>query len=186
MRRVLRRELGTLPVPGELDRDGRVPETGAYRFAAGARPVLDSLVVTLYGRTRAEMLMGFPAAPFVLPLATDDVARFLDYGNMRPDHKIRLSRAGQGAEAEWRISPAAQHDGLASGDREGYRLTFSLPEHLESWISEHEKHRTSRIRKVKQRFLSDIVIYRMEGDSLQTFQLQYEPGELDRRRHNRG
>jgi hypothetical protein len=127
--------------------------------------------------------MGFPAAPFVLPLAVDDVTRFLNYASVYPDHKIRLRRVGQGTQAEWRVSPADQQD---AGDRslEEYQLAFNLPDHLESWISEHEEHRASRARAVKQQFLSDIVIYRMEGDSLQTFQLHYQPAELNRRRRS--
>ena len=69
---------------------------------------------------------------------------------------------------------------------EEYQLAFNLPDHLESWISEYEEHRASRTRAVKQQFLSDIVIYRMEGDSLQTFQLHYQPGDLNRRRRSHG
>jgi hypothetical protein len=89
-----------------------------------------------------------------------------------------LRRADQGTHSEWRVSPA--------GQEEEYLLTFNLPDHLESWISEHEEHRASRTRAVKKQFLSDIVIYRMEGDSLQTFQLHYEPSELSRRRRSHG
>jgi hypothetical protein len=96
-----------------------------------------------------------------------------------------LQPPGQGTQAEWRVLPAAQPDAL---DRklDEYQLTFNLPEHLESWIREHEEQRASRARAVKRRFLSDIVIYRMEGESLQTFQLHYQPGELKRRLRNDG
>jgi hypothetical protein len=174
----LRRELGTLPVRGELDYAFQLPETQGYGFAESARPVLNRLTGALLGRTRAELLMGFPAAPFVLPLAVGDVTRFLNYASVRPDHRVRLRRADQGTHSEWRVSPA--------GQEEEYLLTFNLPDHLESWISEHEEHRASRTRAVKKQFLSDIVIYRMEGDSLQTFQLHYEPGELSRRRRSHG
>jgi len=72
------------------------------------------------------------------------------------------------------------------GKLEEYQLAFNLPEHLESWISENEQDRATRARAVKQQFLSDIVIYRMEGDSLQTFQLHYQPGDLNRRRRSHG
>ena len=83
------------------------------------------------------------------------------------------------------MSPAERPKALGR-ELEGYQLTFNLPEHVEYWISEHEDQRASRARAVKRRFLSDIVIYRMEGDSLQTFQLHYQPGELSRRRGNDG
>jgi hypothetical protein len=96
-----------------------------------------------------------------------------------------LRRAGQGVQAEWRVSPAEQQ-GTVYGKLDEYQLAFSLPDHLESWISQHEEYRASRTRAVKEQFLSDIVIYRMEGDNLQTFQLHYQPGELNRRRRSDG
>jgi hypothetical protein len=177
----LRELLGTAPVP--LLDEG-YPETDAWLFAEGAMPVLDRLHGTLLERQRNELLLGFPAAPFILPLATDDIGQFLRYASVRPEHEISLRRTGEGREAEWTISPVDQEpaDSLFV-QREGYWLTFNLPERLESWISEHEEHRTSRIRAVKKQFLSEIIIYRMESDTLQTFQLQYHPADLRRGRH---
>jgi hypothetical protein len=72
-----------------------------------------------------------------------------------------------------------QHRGRSSS-RRGYRLTLSLPEGLEAWIAEHEEHRSSRARAVKNQLLSDIVIYRMEDDILQAYQLHYSPTDLRR------
>jgi hypothetical protein len=180
MRGQLRRRLGTLPSLAGLDGIPRLPETRAYGFAESAHPVLDRLTIKLQERTGAELLMGFPAAPFVLPLAADDVTQFLRYASESPDHKVRLRRTGEDARAEWQVSPADQQDYPFPGAG-GYHLTFNLPNHLESWISEHEEHRASRTRAVKQQFLPDIVVYRMEGDSLRTFQLHYQPSELKRR-----
>ncbi len=182
MRGRLREMLGTAPVPS-LD-DVGYPETDARLFAQGAMPVLDRFYRTLLERQHNELLLGFPAAPFILPLATNDIGQFLTYASARPEHEISLRRTGEGREAEWTISPANQEpaDSLFA-PREGYWLTFDLPERLESWISEHEEHRTSRIRAVKKQFLSDIIIYRMEADTLQTFQLQYHPGDLRRGRY---
>lgn len=62
----------------------------------------------------------------------------------------------------------------------------SISERLELLISEHEEQRMSRIRAVKKQFLSDIIIYRMEDDTLQTFQLQYHPGDIRRARRPGG
>jgi hypothetical protein len=180
MRRQLRSQLGTLPGLMEPEDVLRLPEAEDKQFPDRAYSVLYWLTHTLRERTRTELLMGFPAAPFVLPLAVDDVTRFLNYASVRPDHKIRLRRAGEGTQTEWRVSPAEQDP--MYGKLDGYQLAFNLPDHLESWISENEEHRVSRTRAVKQQFLSDIVIYRMEGDSLQTFQLHYQPGDLNRRR----
>lgn len=175
----LRELLGTAP---DSEFVGAYPETDARQFAEAAMPVLGRLYGTLSERQRTELLLGFPAAPFILPLATDDIGQFLRYASERSEHEIRLRRTGEGREAEWTISPAAQGPDSMFARREGYSLTFDLPERLELWISEHEEHRTSRIRAVKKQFLSDIIIYRMDDDTLQTFQLKYHPGELRRAR----
>jgi hypothetical protein len=178
----LRELLGTAPLPEFV---GAYPEPDARQFAEAAMPVLDRLYETLSERQRTELLLGFPAAPFILPLATDDIGQFLRYASERPEHEIRLRRTGEGREAEWTISPAAQGSpDLQLARRESYWLAFDLPERLELWISEHEEHRTSRIRAVKKQFLSDIIIYRMEDDTLQTFQLQYHPSDLRRARRS--
>jgi len=185
MRGQLRSQLGTLPSLAESDQVPRLAETESKEFAVHAYPVLDILTHTLQERMRTELLLGFPAAPFVLPLAVDDVTWFLNYASVLPDHRIRLRRAVQGTQTEWRVSPVDQENHM-HGKLEEYQLAFNLPEHLESWISENEQDRATRARAVKQQFLSDIVIYRMEGDSLQTFQLHYQPGDLNRRRRSHG
>lgn len=180
MRGRLRQMLGTMP---DLPQDEGRQETNALRFAQSATQVLDHLVATLWVQQHDELLLGFPATPFILPLAPDDIGRFLAYSRSHPDHAIRLRRTGEGREAEWSVSPADQEwsDPLFD-QREGYRLTFNLPERIEEWISEHEEQRASRIRSVKTQLLSEIIVYRMEGDNLQTFQLQYRPRDLRRGR----
>jgi Restriction endonuclease len=185
MREQLRSRLGTLPALADGSYSSRLVETEADRFADHARQILDMLTQTLQSRSETELLLGFPAAPFVLPLASDDVTQFLNYARVLPDHRVRLRPAGQGAHVEWRVSPAELQDptGQSLG---GYELAFNLPDHLETWINEQDEHRSSRTRAVKQQFLSDIVVYRMEGDRLQTFQLHYQPGELKRGRRSDG
>lgn len=183
MRWQLREMFGTMPpVASEM---GWYPETSASLFADPAYPVLARLTASLLERQRNELLLGFPSAPFILPLATDDAERFLDYARVEPEHKVQLRRTGQGSAAEWAVSPADRpwSSSLFADPEETYRLTFNLPEGLESWISQYEEHRSSRIRAVKKQFLSDIIIYRMEDDdNLRTYQLQYQPGELRRQR----
>jgi hypothetical protein len=185
MRGRLRQMLDTMPVlPAE---SVSYPETGAHLFADAAGPVLNTLARTLTERERSELLLGFPSAPFVLTLAIGDVERFLAYASTQPDHQVRVRRTGTGSAAEWIVTPAVQvqNDLLFKDEREGYELTFNLPDELESWISQDEQYRVSRTRAVKKQFLSDIVIYRMEGDNLQTFQLKYEPSVLHGRREQR-
>jgi hypothetical protein len=172
MRTELRGLLGTLPpVDPGLD---WYPQTEASRFAEAAHGVIAGLAERLESHHREELLLGFPAAPFILPLAAADVVGFLAYANVHPEHRIRLRRTGTGSAAEWVVTP--------QGSEDGYRLTFSLPERLESWIGEREEWRGGRTAAVKKQFLSDIVIYRMEDDNLRTFQLKYEPSELRRSR----
>ena len=181
MRGRLRELLGT--TADVLVNEG-YPDTEAPLFAEAAMPVLDRLRGELSERQQSELLLGFPAAPFILPLAVEDIVEFLNYASDRPDHVIRLRRSGEGRQAEWIVSPVDQEWADSRFARpESYRLTFDLPGRLESWISENEEQRTSRIRAVKKQFLSDITIYRMEGDALQTFQLHYHPSDLRRGRH---
>jgi hypothetical protein len=192
MRNQLRRMLGTMPdilyeagyqeAPDLVD-DEKYLQTKAFGFPQVAAPVLGHLSDTLKERQQNELLLGFPAAPFILPLAADDIEPFLSYARDHPEHAIRLRRTGEGREAEWSVSPAGEWEDSLFAAPEGYRLTFNLPERLEVWISEHEEHRASRIRAIKTQFLSEIIIYRLEGDSLQTFQLQYVPSDLRRGGH---
>lgn len=181
MRGQLRQMLGTMP---DLLREERYPDTEAGGFAQAATSALGGLVGALQERQHNELLLGFPAAPFILPLAADDAGRFLAYARERPDHPIRLRRTGEGSQAEWTVSPEGQQwEDQLFARRAGYRLTFNLPDRLEEWITEREDQHASRVREVKSQFLSEIIIYRMEGDNLQTYQLQYQPADLRRGRH---
>jgi hypothetical protein len=176
MRGQLRQMLGTMP---DLAANEGYEGTNALGFTQAASSVLGQLMSVLRERQQKELLVGFPAAPFILPLAADDVGRFLAYAGQAPGHTTRLRRTGEGRGAEWVVSPSGQDVMDWRLVRpEGYRLTFNLPNRLEAWISEHEEDRVSRIRAVKTQFLSEIIIYRVEGENLQTFQLQYQPGDL--------
>jgi hypothetical protein len=184
MRDRLRARLRTMP---EVAYDLPRPQTGVQWFADAALPILDHFTDSLRGRERTELLLGFPAAPFILPLTAENAEDFLAYVEDYPDHKIRLRR-GRGLHAEWTAMPIDQDSAYGQDSAydlfqerpRGYRLTFNLPEGLETWIAGHEEYRTSRVRAVKSQFLSAIVIYRMEGDILQTYQLQYAPADLRR------
>jgi hypothetical protein len=170
MRRELRAGLGT--TSGGLIELNPQSATNAPRFRAAAEPVVAAFASALAEHHRRELLLGFPAAPFILPLAADDSARFLAYADTNPAHAVRLRRTGTGTDAEWAVTPW--------DDPEGYRLSFSLPGQVETWISQHEEHRTSRARAIKEQLLSDITIYRTVHDDLRTYQLRYEAGELRR------
>ena len=182
MRWKLRRMLGTLPdVP--LDDEAAAGLSGNDgRLGAAAHPVFRRFIEALFAYLGSELLLGFPAVPFILPLVTNDVDSFLAYAEASPEHDIRLYRTGQGRTAEWAAIPDPEKWGHRRVQT--YRLSFSLPERLETWISQAEVTRTSRMRAVKKELLSDIVIYRMVNDTLRTYQLKYHPGDLNRRHHS--
>lgn len=176
MREVLRIRLGTLSAADTVDEPGNSIEwfpTNAPRFRAAATPVLDAFASRLRTRQKAELLLGFPAAPFILPLATEDPDRFLAQAECRPAHEVRLRRSGSGEDAEWVVTPR--------DEPQAYRLTFSLPDRVESWINENQDRQAKRTHQVKEDFLGAITIYRRAPDGMmRVYQLGYMPGEFRR------
>ncbi|MEV4501941.1 hypothetical protein [Streptomyces klenkii] len=166
MRNELRKALGMGPA-------GLLPEasTSATQFEGVASQLLADFVAVLEEHSEAELLLGFPAAPFILPLAADDKQQFLKYADASPDHSVRLRRTGHGEAAEWTLSPWG-------ADEDAYRLTFKLPEHIEQWISGVEEKERQRTSEIKTQFLSAITIYRMNGAGVRSYQLRYEPSAL--------
>ena len=168
MRAELRRTLGTAPV-------GLIPpvETNANQFRAAAEALLDGFAQELAKKEETELLLGFPAAPFMLPLIATDRQRFLAYADAHPDHTVRLRRTGANETAEWTLAPM--------GAEGSYQLTFKLPEHIEDWISASEEEERGRVLSVKSDFLSAITIYRMDGAGVRSYHLRYEPRALRER-----
>ncbi|NRQ39964.1 hypothetical protein HII36_50270 [Nonomuraea sp. NN258] len=167
MRAELRRALGTSP----LDLlPPAVVAGGMFKRAASA--AVSEFATVLRRRSEAELLLGFPSAPFILPLASEDHRRFLEYAEERPDHAVRIRRRGMGAAAEWTLSPV---DAVGA-----YELTFKLPEHIEEWISSIGEHERRRTVQVKEKFLSAITLYRVNGGGVRTYQLRYESSSLSR------
>jgi hypothetical protein len=176
MRHALRVRLGTAPpedrVLVQVDALAPAMTTNAPRFREAAGHAIGAFTTMLQARENDELLLGFPAAPFILPLGADNPARFIEYAEHRPAHGIRLRRAGSGEHTEWTASPWE--------DPDAYRLVFNLPERIESWISENEERRRRRASAIKSDLLADITIYRQVGDEMRIYQLRYEPSELHR------
>jgi hypothetical protein len=145
--------------------------SNAPRFLSHAESILAELANTLHQPDAIDMLLGFPAAPFIVPLATDDRQGFMRYAAAHPSHAVRLNRRGQGDRAEWVATP--------SEEPHAYELRFVLPRRTESWISENEEYRRSRTSSVKTDFLAAIMIYYLD-DGIRACQLRYEPGQLRR------
>ena|GEM_PF-3757409 len=121
---------------------------------------------------QVELLLGFPAAPFIVALATRDKAAFLGYASAYPSHPVRLRRTGQAEQAEWIATPVS--------DPDRYQLSFTLPQRLEAWISSAEQYERRRIRQVKTEFLSAIMVYYVQDGGVRACQLTYEPSQLRR------
>jgi len=173
MRDVLRTGLGT-PSAAETapESDGFLERfaTNAPRFRAAAADVLEAFAARLRARETTELLLGFPAAPFILPLTAHDTDRFLAFAELRPVHNVRLRRSDSSEESEWVVT--------ARDEPDAYRLTFSLPDRVETWISENEDRQLKRIHQVKENFLATITVYRRDHDGMRVYQLCYAPGEL--------
>ena len=86
MRQVLRTQFGT-PLVTETfaEPDWRLEQfpTNAPQFRAAAAAVLETFAARLRAYERTELLLGFPAAPFILPLAVADPVRCLPSSGLR-------------------------------------------------------------------------------------------------------
>jgi hypothetical protein len=146
-------------------------DAGYVELPDPIRAPLDYLTQALYSRSQLGLVLAFPAAPFVLGLASDDLYAFVDYARAHPTHAVRLRRIDQVASHPvWELR-SARHP-------EAYALRFGLPERVEAWIVEQDEGMPSRTRYVKRSMLSTMTLYWMHGEHAETFQLRYEPGEL--------
>jgi hypothetical protein len=48
----------------------------------------------------------FPAAPFILALASEDAEAFAAYAEHHPTHDVRIRRIGSGTASQWILGPA--------------------------------------------------------------------------------
>lgn len=124
--------------------------SAGFQSAAGA--ALAAFTTGLTQQSERELLLGFPAAPFVLPLAATDKNRFLAFSDAYPDHAVRLRRTGQAEGSEWTVSPCLEPD--------AYHLTFKLPDHVEAWIGDVAGKERQRTQEIKEQFLAAITVYR--------------------------
>jgi hypothetical protein len=167
MRARLRALLGTAPpelLPTIL--------SNAPHFTAAAEQILTRFTQIIGAHQNAQLLLGFPAAPFIVSLATEDKSAFSAYAAAHQSHTVRLTRRGQGPGAEWTVCPRQ--------DPDAYTLTFALPERIETWIAANEEERLARTRQVKAELLSSITVYEGDGEDCVAYRLRYEPGSLRR------
>lgn len=159
LRRTIRRQLGTLPEIG--------PEIAGQGFAP-----LAVLIEPAVNAARAfnELFVGMANGPFMLVLRATDPRRFLEYSAQNPSHRINIhwtSREDNGRT--WSVTPQL--------DPGAYQLRFRLPEKLGDWIFSSSNVRQAAI-YAKGQLLSDITIYRYEGDRDLLIRLRYDRTNL--------
>lgn len=162
VRSMLRTHLQTAEEPAHPDANPT--------FAEAARPCVRQLAGSLLEHADAQLLLGFPAAPFILALGSTDAGRFIRYANQRPTHDVLIKRIGRGKASRWILSPA--------GEPSAYELTFNLPPRIEAWIVENEEQRVDRARKIKSAMFSTMTIYGQFDGHERVYLLQYTPSQL--------
>ena len=94
MRRELRARLETA-LPGTLvgDEADWTPDmaTNAPRFRTAAAGIIEAFAAELLTSERSELLLGFPASPFILVLGADDPDLFIEYTEGHPTHAVRTA-----------------------------------------------------------------------------------------------
>ncbi|BCJ40467.1 hypothetical protein GCM10010168_81990 [Actinoplanes ianthinogenes] len=165
MRTLIRQVLGTAPIPPSVEYSINAP-----RFREDLELIVGEFARALHEHGNSELLIGFPPAPFVLPLTTESRSQFVDYSLTHPSHPVIMRPVRGNADGEWELSPR---------DAPGaYRVTFHLPKGIEVWLAESEERRSKRIRSVKSQFLSTITVYFEEGANLHVCHLRYEASQI--------
>lgn len=165
MRERLRALLGTATSEPDVE-----TEPVDADFADDAFGCLASLVTALARRADAQFLLGFPAAPFILALGSENVEAFAAYTDRYPTHDVRITRIGSGSASQWMLYPTSHP--------EAYELAFNMPPDIEEWVAENEERRVSRTRLIKDEMLSTITIYGNLYGHERVYLLRYRPAQL--------
>ncbi|WP_446210797.1 restriction endonuclease [Micromonospora sp. IBSANI012] len=120
---------------------------------------------------QARMLLGFPAAPLILPMLVPNMAATLAALAQRPVTRVRLRHVGDTDTAgSWLIESADQR----------VELRFSLPDRIERWIVDDPEEYRARRATYKQ-LLSDITIVYAGGQDVQIYRLLYDAADWRRK-----
>ncbi|GAB3453808.1 hypothetical protein [Actinophytocola sediminis] len=114
---------------------------------------LARIAATLVDRASGDLLLGFPSAPFVLPLRPNDPAALPAYvARYGPDVRVNIEFATRReVTGDWVIVPA---DGSRS-----FQFQFALPALLEDWLLRDDGAAALRARDVKADLLSSIAVF---------------------------
>ena len=162
LRTTLRKELGTLPVClNESD-------AAFQRFSDNCREHLTPVLST--AKEYSELFVGMANGPFMLLLKPDNPDHFLKFAKQRRSHRVVITwSSSEDGGKTWKISPADE------STKYKYKLSFRLPERLYKWIFDTEREKRKRTFCVKQKYFSNITIYRYEGETDYLFRLQFDP-----------
>ena len=123
-------------------------------------------------RATRELFVGMANGPFMLALQADDPNAFLEFARNRPTHNVHISwRRSDNEGRTWHITPIPQ--------QQDYRLSFNLPEALGDWIFNSENVQQTAL-NVKERYFSEIMIYREAQDRDLLVRLRFNKREIER------
>lgn len=169
LRLALRRELCTQPY---MDfEDGEHVRQIKQDLIEQITPLLRASVES--AEELGELFVGMGQGPYMIVLKADNRARFLEFTRNNPAHNVHItwsSRVNEGRT--WFIEP--------QGYQNGYRLSFKLPDVIGDWIFS-ERNVLRAAMNAKQKFFSNITIYRHENGNDSLIRLNFMPRDIDRR-----
>ncbi|MEV1111251.1 hypothetical protein AB0I95_21840 [Micromonospora sp. NPDC049751] len=153
----VRAEMATTRVPHEGKDEGLPADV----LASWARQVAAALQAP---ETGEELILGFPAAPFILAMHPDSMEDFeafiAEYGSYIP---VDIGFGREGARGDWTITPIA--------DPDAFRLSFGLPGALETWLLSVPEQERRRAADARQLLLPTISLFLED----RLVQLRYQP-----------
>lgn len=166
LRMFIRQQLGTWPVGVIENQHWRGQDEGI---------LLDGFLGELISFLRHynELFVGMANGPFMLVLKADNVNDFISYGKEHPTHKVKIhwSPNDHGGR-KWYIRPVYRHF-------RDYQLTFTVPKMLGDWIFK-SNNSICRALDAKEKFLSNITIYRSSEDKDELYRLIYSSEDTQR------
>lgn len=166
----LRTSLGTWP--GEIGHEEWVDHQALERLHQEERRFQELLKQV---RQLGELFVGMANGPFLLVLKASDADAFKAYAAEHPTHDIRITFDDEeGGHIQGRIRPLHAPD--------AYTLSFGIPRIIQEYVLFDENRGIRLARGIKQRFFSEITVYRREGDRDTLYRLTYNPETVRRYR----
>lgn len=169
LRSALRRALGTNPHINYEDRPFyKQPDEALVKiFTSLLQPSVSAATEV------SELFVGMGQGPYMLVLSADNPDHFLAYATEYPSHNVSITWSPDDTNGRiWYIQP--------QDDFSRYQLRFKLPDPIGDWIFS-EKNVLRAAMNAKQKFFSNITIYRHHHARDQLIRLNFKPTEIGRR-----